>query len=239
MTPDQARSLESEYDLIVIVPDWVVNVPAHLRVPRNHAFAVRCALPKVIPGYDVYFWFDSDGWVQTDEFFEGYLKVARRGELAIVREEEPVYPFDWKIAKWDLGNQIRCSGLLRGLQVYRTPFINAGFYAARNTSPLWSRWQCRYEAGVQRSGKIVLDQHSLKAAIALDKVAVGYLGGTYNWICSRARPLFDTDRGLFCVPYHPFEPIAIMHLAGTSKQVEYEVDCLGGGKLRKTLLFAK
>jgi hypothetical protein len=220
----------------VVQPRWLVEAPEPLRAPVNHAWAAKIVLPQLLPGYDIYFWFDADGWVQGERFFERYVEVARTGAVALVVEDEPVYPFDWRITKWDLGNLILSFGFWRGLRGYRKR-VNAGFFAASVRSSLWDCWRRRYEEAIRRANKMTIDQHALKVALALDGVPMVDLGGAFNWICSRARPMYDAERRLFCVPYEPFEPIAVMHLAGTSKQVEYDIQCVDGGTIRRGLLF--
>lgn len=238
LSAEQRSSLVRSFPVEVVSPDWVVDVPAQHRTVRNLAFGVRCALPTVVPGYDIYFWFDCDSWVQNESFYHAYLQIARRNALAIAREDQKWYPFDWRLIRWNLGNQILGFGVLKGLRVYQSPFVNSGFFAVRGDHRLWSCWRERFEAAVHKSGRIIMDQHSLRACIVLDEIPVEYLDGEYNWICSRLQPVFDEENGLFCLPYPPNRPISIMHLAGQSKQVEYDLRCIGGGMTRKSLLFS-
>lgn len=236
LSDDKVLAIQTKWGAEVRRPEWCLDVPEELRVPVNHAWASKTVLPQLVPGYDIYFWFDADGWAQGDRFFGAYIEAARQGKVAVVQEDDDVYAFDWRIFKWDFGNLAWMVGPWRGWRCYRLR-VNAGFVAARADSRLWSCWRKRLEEGARRTRKLSVDQHALKAAIVLDGVDMVDLGGAFNWICSRARPMFDVERGLFCLPYEPFEPIAILHLAGNSKQVEYDVRCVGGGTARKALLF--
>lgn len=237
LSDDKVLAIQTKWGAKVQRPEWCLDVPEELKVvPLNHAWASKTVLPQLVPGYDIYLWFDSDGWVQGDRFFGAYIEAARQGKVAVVKEDDDVYPFDWRIFKWDFGNALLMVGPRRAWRCYRVQ-VNCGFVAARADSRLWACWKRRLEEGAWRTRKLSVDQHALRAAIALDGVDILNLGGAFNWICSRARPVFDVDRGLFCVPYEPYEPIAIMHLAGNSKRVEYEVQCVGGGTVRKALLF--
>ena len=56
--------------------------------------------------------------------------------------------------------------------------------------------------------------------------------------CNRSTPLFDPSTGRFCTPRPPNRLISVMHLAGTSKQIEYQVQCTDGTRLIKKLLFS-
>ena len=120
------RTLESEHGVRIMTPEWIVDLPAPLQTRRNLAVGIRCALPRVVPGYDIYLWFDCDGWVQDDKFYERYVDIARRGALAIVKEREPAYRFDPALLRWTLGNFVLGLGLWRGLRCFLSPPINAG-----------------------------------------------------------------------------------------------------------------
>ena len=237
LSREQIAILERDHQVTVVDPAWKADVPIHLRTKRNLAFATRCTIPQVVPGYDIYVWFDSDSWVQDDRFIEPFLAAARRKHLAIVREDQKPYPFDWRLIKWNLGNQILGFGPVHGVQTFRSPFINSGVFAVGGKHRLWDAWRLRFEKAVARSGKIIMDQHSLRATILLDAIPTEYLPSRYNWICSRVQPFFDCERNLFCLPYAPYESIAVMHLAGQAKKVEYDLPCVGGGSIRKKLLF--
>ena len=235
LSDEDRRTLENEHGVRIVTPEWIVDLPARLQTRRNLAVGIRCALPRVVPGYDIYLWFDCDGWVQDDKFYERYVDIARRGALAIVKEREPAYRFDPVLLRWTLGNFVLGLGLWRGLRCFLSPPINAGFFAVRGEHPFWARWQARYEAYVKRTGKVNMDQHAMQVAINLDAVATEYLDGVCNWICSRGRPLYDRATGRLCRPAAPHEPLAIIHLAGPNKGAVYELPCAGGGTVRLAL----
>ena len=237
LTPEQAQALQTELGVRVIVPQWPFEPPADIARRRDLAFAVRPYLPSVVPGYQVYMWFDGDAWVQDERFFDAYVQPARAGRLAIVNEKEPVYRFDWRVTRWNLGNMLLAFGIVNGLRMYFSPQVNAGVFALHHDSPVWSIWARRYREAVARARKMNMDQHALLAATALDRVPVEYLTGAYNWICSRARPVFDTASARFCLPRAPHEPIAVMHLAGPSKTDVYEIETVGGGHVQGQLTF--
>ena len=82
-----------------------------------------------------------------------------------------------------------------------------------------------------------MDQHSLKAVIRLDAIEVEYLDSSFNWLCSRAAPMFDRVNQRFCVPRPPYGPISVLHLAGNSKNPNIAVPLRGGGSTVKSILF--
>ncbi|WP_165073345.1 glycosyltransferase family A protein [Paludisphaera rhizosphaerae] len=237
LTDEEKAVLHDVHDAKVVTAPWIVDVPEHHKTRRNLAFGARCTLPDLLPGIDVFLWFDSDGWVQDDVFYERYIEAAWEGRLAIVREEEEAYPFDWPLMRWNLGNQILGFGLFLGTRVYLSPAINNGFFAAKADHPVWKCWRRRFESAVRRSGKIIMDQHSLKAAIALDRIPTTYLGGELNWICSRGRPVYDPVRKCFCLPYPPYTKIAVMHLAGHDKDCRRQLICVDGGNYETALTY--
>lgn len=221
----------------VVRPWWCFDVPRKFAdTPHNHAYGARCYLPTLVPGYDIYFWVDADAWVQDDRFYESFVGPARQGQLAIVHEKEPVYPHEWKLIRWSLGNMVLGYGPVDGVLAWLGRHVNNGVFAMRGDHPAWKLWARRFEQGVHRSGKIIFDQHSLLVCLERDRVPVTYLGGAFNWICSRAQPTVDARQRL-CVPYPPYEPISIVQLAGPGKDLVHELATLDGGSIRRRLTF--
>jgi hypothetical protein len=221
----------------VVKPQWFFEPPSGLGTLRNLSYAVRSYLPRLVPGYAVYVWFDADAWVQDVGFLRHYLAPARRGQLAIVNEREASYRLNYRNARWHYGNLFLINGLLDGFKLAVARDINTGVLAMAGDHPGWGLWSKRYIQAMQKTGKADLDQHALLAAIELDGIDVHYLGGEHNWICSRGTPMYDEARGVFCKPYPPFEPIQVMHLAGPSKRQTYEVPLIQGGSVRRQLLY--
>jgi hypothetical protein len=234
---DEHKRILRDQTTLIIKPEWYVDVPSHLKTNRNLAFSSRTVLPQVIPGYDVYFWFDCDGWVQDDSFYRTYMEGVGDADVAVVRDKQPGYSSDWDFFKWSLGNHVLSFGLWTGVRSFLSPPVNAGYFAARADSALWPAWRKRYEEAVHRSGKINMDQHALQTIIKLDHVKAAYLPGENNWICSRATPSFDESSQRFCVPYAPFTPIRIIHLAGRSKATEYKIRSRQGNSMSKSVTF--
>jgi hypothetical protein len=237
LSEEQVRRLQHEWSVTVIVPACVVDVPPKFALPRFFAFSLRCALPRIIPGYDVYLWMDSDTWVQDDAFIGTLVDAAQRGKLAIVAETEPAYSTTFVLIGWNLKNQVLGFGMLNGLRVYLAKPINNGVFAARGDHAVWAAWEARYVAAVRRADKVVMDQHSLKATICLDGIDVEYQDTKFNWICTRAAPMFDPKAMRFCVPYSPYAPISIVHLAGSSKAPNIVVPLRGGGQETRSILY--
>jgi hypothetical protein len=237
LSDEQVRKLQHEWSVSVIPPDCVVDVPSKFAHPRFFAFSLRCALPRIIPGYDVYLWMDSDTWVQDDAFIRNLVDAAQRGKLAIVPETEPAYSTSLELIGWNLKNQVLGFGLRDGLRVYFGKAINNGVFAARCDHPVWPAWEARYVEAVHRADKVVMDQHSLKATICLDRIEVEYQDTRFNWLCTRAAPMFDPQEMHFCVPYSPYNKLSVLHLAGTSKKPNVIVPLRGGGLATKSILY--
>lgn len=231
LTSDQIEEMARDHDVRTVQPQWMFDCPQALRLPRNHAYGARCYLPRVVPGYGMYLWIDSDAWVQEPGFYEAFTGPAADGRLVIVNEREPVYPLEWRLVRWNLGNMVLGYGVVGGLRMYLGRQINNGVFALRGDSPVWDLWSRRFERAVARTGNIIHDQHSLLAAIVLDGAPVTMLGGAYNWICSRALPRYDLASQRFCLPYPPHAPIQVMHLAGPGKGLGRDILTLEGGTI--------
>jgi lipopolysaccharide biosynthesis glycosyltransferase len=238
LTSEQVCRLRDDWSVSVVAPECVIDIPPKFALPRFFGFSLRCKLPYLVPGYDVYLWMDSDTWVQDDLFIQALLAAAQKGKLAIVPETEPAYSVSLTLTGWNLKNQVRGYGLRDGLRVFAAPPINSGVFAARGDHPVWKAWEARFLTAVRRADKVVaMDQHSLKAAICLDRLEVEYMDTCFNWICSRSAPMFDPQNQHFCVPRPPFTKLSVVHLAGNSKAPEIVVPLLGGGSTTKSVLF--
>ena len=118
LSSGQVSRLKEEWEVTVVAPGCVVDVPPKFGLPRYFAFSLRCALPRVVPGYDVYLWMDSDTWVQDDSFIHAFVASAQKGKLAIVPESEPAYHTTLELIGWNLKNQVRGFGIADGIRVF-------------------------------------------------------------------------------------------------------------------------
>jgi hypothetical protein len=234
LEPQQIAELKSRFDCQVITPHWIFEPPKDLRTPLAMAYSVRPAVPQLVPGYDIYLWWDSDTWAQDDRFFDRYIQAAKRGNFAIARENDPSYRSDWKAMKWHYGNMVTGFGLSATLAMLQHPPVNEGIWAAPARHPIWSVWQTMYEAVVHRTGKANLEQHVIHLIAARRDVPVELVEPIYNWICTRSAPVHDAERDLLLSP-STGEPISVLHLAGPDKDRYYTLPRKQGGTTRRRL----
>jgi hypothetical protein len=235
LTKEQQRTLEA-LEAELVEPRWCFNVPETMRTHATLAAASRLALPELVPGHEVYVWVDADVWAQDDRFFAEFVEPARRGELAIVHEHERVYPFDFTILRWALGNLCLSFGFSTGLNLYCQKAINAGVFALHRDALHWESWIKYYQHALSRRPRS-FNQLSLYAAVYLDNLPIHYLSGAYNWVCSRACPMFDERDHSLRVPYPPFERISLVHLAGPGKRRRHRLRTLQGNHVERDLLY--
>ena len=69
----------------VKIPKWEVSVPNYKIRNRNYLKAQfsRFYLHEYFPGYENYFWLDSDTWINCPETFQHYLKGVNEKGFAI------------------------------------------------------------------------------------------------------------------------------------------------------------
>jgi len=67
------------------IPNWEVTLPNYKIRNRNYLKAQfsRFYLHEYFPGYENYFWLDSDTWINCPETFEYYLKGVNEKGFAI------------------------------------------------------------------------------------------------------------------------------------------------------------
>jgi hypothetical protein len=232
----QIERLQSQYDARVVSARWPFEPPARVKTPYPLAFAVRPYLPRLLPGYDVFLWLDSDAWVQDDRFYDRYVGAAENGSFAIAREDDPSYRHDLRSARWHYGNMFAGFGLEAGIRMLGHPPINEGVWAARADHPIWYFWQVHYERVLRRTGKANLDQHIVHLLAARREVKMSLVPCEFNWICTRAAPVLDTRRNLLLSP-RTLQPLSVLHLAGPDKERLYTLATLDGGTVKRRLTF--
>ncbi len=236
LLPEQI-ALARQHDADVIRPKWTIRAPDRLKTQHNLGYATRPMLPHCFPGFDMYLWLDADISVQDGSFVHAFVNAAEDGAIAIAAEVDPSYRIEAYALKWQIGNAFRCFGLWQGLKLCWQRPINSGVFALRADAPLWPVWQARYQQAVERAGRANLDQHALMAALYLDGMPCRYLDSVHNWICTRSQPLWDEERQVFCRPYAPFDPIAVLHLAGRDKEKLHEIRTTNGKTRRMRLSY--
>ncbi|MGE5779909.1 MAG: hypothetical protein ACM30D_11465 [Hyphomicrobiales bacterium] len=205
------------------------GLPEEFGGPFARACLVRPFLYEYFDGYDFYFWIDADAWLQSWEAIDLLLDGASRCDLAIVHERERAYRFQAWLVGWNIKHAISSCGLAHGALVLSRPQLNDGVFCLRAKAPHWKLWQQRFQRAVERNSRgDPNDQFSLNEVIYADRPPVSVLDPVNNWICDRAPPVWDEAAKCFCKPYPPYEPIAVMHLAGPAKREVYRIRTRAG-----------
>ncbi|MCB2055417.1 MAG: hypothetical protein KDE35_14390 [Geminicoccaceae bacterium] len=179
---------------------------------------VRPFLADYLPDHEVHVWIDADAWVQDWRSILRLSEGARAEGLAAVAESEPRYVTPLWQHVWHAKHCLLGFGPRVGMALLRRPMINAGVFAMAAGAPQAACWQRRFGDAVRRTGRVApYDQFTLNQAVWLDGQPARLLDPRDNWICNRALPGFDPVAERFCLPYAPFEPLGILHLAGHLK----------------------
>jgi len=219
-------------------PGWDLEVPARDRAPRNQGLISRPFLRKYFPGYDVYVWLDADLWIQDWQVLERYVEGALRYGLAISFERERACRFQGWLLGWTLKHFILGYGLWKGLWLASRPHLNAGCFAIAADAPHWAPWVECLTRAIARAGRVgPHDQFALIDAVYSRHLPTCILPATCNWICDRGIPVWDDDAKLFCVPYPPYTPISVIHLAGPAKARSYQLRAVSGRRFEAMLRY--
>jgi hypothetical protein len=194
-------------------------------------------LPQAVPGYDLYLWIDADAWIQDWEAVTMFLDAATRFGVAAVPEADrsyleghgamPMQPVRPSITA-------RSSWIKAGFgeavmeEIRFHPLINAGVFAARSDSPLWTLWPDLYREALSRcaampeSYRFMMDQTSLNVALLKHIRDFARLPAWCNWTCINALPVLSGDGPLLEAGY-PHRPLGIVHPVGTAKRIKLHI----------------
>ena len=219
----------------VVPPGSHFGLDPDTHSPALRSFLARPFLREYFPGFDVYMWIDSDVWLQDQGVIEEYVQGALADGMAITHERERAYRFQSFLFNWTLKHFVLGYGAPNAVHLMLRRHVNAGFFALSAAAPQWAEWARRYEAAIQRTGKLVPhDQFALNHALHGDwsgqrPAGARLLDPRCNWICDRGAPMWNDAEQAFCKPYAPFAPIGALHLAGPAKRKVYTIKRTGGG----------
>jgi hypothetical protein len=236
---DADRSALAALGAQTVVPDWHFGLRDGQHPTYLKAMAARPFLRDYAPGYRRYIWLDADTWVQDPRALDHLVDGAQRSGFAIAHENDRGYRFQAWLFAWTAKHFLWGYGPLRGAWLISRPHLNNGVFCLAADAPHWDLWRGRYAAALARTGRVAPhDQFALNEIVYRDRPAVTILDSADNWICDRGPPLWDEQGRRFCKPYPPYEPLAILHLAGPAKRETYELRTLQGGSLRARLQYS-
>lgn len=250
LSPGELDALSKEVDHIV-KPVWPTQQIQRRGRGRQHLLVNlhKSALNQLFPGYDVLIWLDGDTWLQTRTAIDYCVQVAMQGKLAVVSEStryrDSLMRFRRRIWWHAEPRSILFKNARRSGLSYRDcwflankPTLNAGVYAMRSSSPIWSCWH-DYQLMCAKRGRLFSsDQVSLAMAVYKHQLAYEALPA----ICNYGGPwYFNIEKQLFLETYCPYEPISVVHMVGRKKsnnQVEpSEVRLSNGQKLVSSMQY--
>jgi predicted O-methyltransferase YrrM len=209
-----------------------VNLPAHFRL-----LLLRCRIPELLPGHQIYLWIDADAWVQRWEAIEAYAAGARRAGFAIVAETDPAY--DRRILQLAHAPSFAAFGAEASERLSRAGSRNAGVFAGRAGAPHWQAWRRRLEPKIAETGDpgllFLLDQTALSLVCTDGDLPVAELPATANWVANLALPMIADDGRELVRPLPPHEPLGIVHQAGHTKRGFFALRRPAGGAMSRPL----
>lgn len=185
----------------------------------------KARIPELFPGPRSYAWIDADCWAPDPGAPARLFRFAEVADIAIHPELDVHYHL------MDVPSE-RTEALYASYfddpadrAFARSPMLNAGVFAARADSPVWSAWRTAVDRLLARAAREPLflsDQIPLHHVIRKIPLSVYPLRSSYNWQTYAFPPALDLARRTLVLPSLPHEPVEILHLAGRSKDITFE-----------------
>ena len=233
---------------------WNVDVPKYKILGRDHlkTQVARAFIPEYFPNYKIYIWLDADLWINDFDSFKLYERGAIQNCIAITPQSDRAY-FNNANVEWFMNFPIKVKTinfknigksiskkLARKYAFYST--LNAGAFAINSNMDLWNCFQKNIKLAAKRGRIFGTDQVALALTIYEDKTPTQFLPSYCNWMCDFHLPLYDETAKKFVEPYVPYNPLAIIHLAGmdeirSNKDIKIYINTRSGKKMKKSLRF--
>jgi hypothetical protein len=208
--------------------------PAHAR-----AMTCRPFLREIVPGYNVYFWVDSDIRVLRPDAIPFYLRCALLPErpVVIAAEFDLAYfvyrsPLHWLRFQRERRERVeRLFGSAAAEVVEHYYQFNAGLWAMHRESPIWDLYRAHVEHACTQPYDRLAEQDAMNLAILQSGMCVWPAPATHNWICSMGHPLFNTGSREWLRPMYPYVPLAVAHLTDQHGPVIWNGEEMTNGEL--------
>jgi hypothetical protein len=215
------RDRLQEYGAKIVLPAWDYPIE-HLKqwnTLRDWSQTTRPFLPRYFPGFDLYVWLDADCWVQEWQAIALLTGAALQRKFAIVPEVHHSYGSFLNAGpsfiEWAHSTYRRCYDDAAAKRLSQFPILNCGVFGATPDALHWSRWQFHLSEIIKRLDQsfFFAEQTALNYVIRYEKLTTAFLPAYCNFICSRARPYFNLDHGVFVEPDPPFARLGVVHFA--------------------------
>ncbi len=233
---------------------WNVEVPKYKILGRDHlkTQVARAFLPDYFPNYKVYVWLDADLWLNDLKTFLLYEKGALQDCLTITPQSDRAY-FNNANVEWFMNfprkvktinykniSKSISKKLAKKYAFYST--LNAGAFAISSNKEIWSCFQKNVKLAAKKGRIFGTDQVALALSVHEDKIPTQLLPAYCNWMCEFHLPMFDEKSEKFIEPFLPYNPIALVHLAGLDeirkdKNILINIKNTNGEILNKSLRF--
>ena len=236
------------------IPNWEVTLPNYKIRNRNYLKAQfsRFYLHEYFPGYENYFWLDSDTWINCSETFEYYLKGVNEKGFAICPQIDRsssrllnikwLFNFPYKINSINYKNISKSISKEMGKKYAGYYTLNAGCFGYNKNYEGLSVIHKNLKEASKKGRIFGTDQVALALSAFEDKLDFEFLPSYCNWICEHSMPKFCESRQVFVEPYVPHHNIALIHLAGLdndrqNRDILHEIVTLSGNKIKKSLRY--
>lgn len=201
--------------------------------------AARPRIPEIIPGHDVYIWFDADAWPQQADSLATYRNSARSKGFAVTPEIHPTYN------NRELGEAHRRIRSWFGPETVAalegTAPINLGVFAGAAGAPHWEVWRKRVDtwlaASTTQEVDFNADQTAFNLVVHVDRLETELLPARFNWICHTSPPMVTADGKTLLEPMAPYEPLGVVHMTLWTKKGAQSLLTPEGGHISRALTF--
>ena len=238
----------------ITIPKWEVPLPSYKIRKRNYLKVQfsRFYLHEYFPGYDNYFWLDSDTWINCPETFQHYLKGVNEKGFAICpqidRSSSKLINIKWFLNFPLKINSINYKNISKSIskemgKKYAGHFtLNAGCFGYSKNYDGLSVIHKNLKAASKKGRIFGTDQVALALSAFEDNLDFEYLPSYCNWICEHHLPKFCESKEVFVEPYIPHHNIALIHLAGLDAERQnidfmHDIITLKGNKIKKSLRY--
>lgn len=224
MTEAQIEHLRQEGH-IVKDAEWPCPLPAWKIRGREYmrACVARPFIPEYFPGYDIYFWMDSDTWVQDWSAVELFIEGAKTKKVTLTGQVDRAYPrqarvkwlwrWPWKVRSFYFSNARKAFGFKTAKELLPYHVLLAGAFALHKDATHWARWQTLVKQALRKGKIFTAEQLTLGVMCYREGYPFEILPAYVHWLCE-FKPHWDREKGIFVEPFLPHNEIGILHLSG-------------------------